>query len=159
MESLDPKEREKLKKLPDARLTGYLVKAGISLEELETMDRTAMLERWAKFVAAGVTGGAAGGATQVPVAVDVNLERERLAFEKAKFDAQLQFERQKAEAQLALERERLAAQLASERDKLHAWRPRKKQKLLNWRPRKKLKLLNWLYNWLLKKKLKPHNWL
>ena len=41
MESLDPKEREKLKKLPDARLTGYLVKAGISLEELETMDRTA----------------------------------------------------------------------------------------------------------------------
>ena len=118
MESLDPKEREKLKKLPDARLTGYLVKAGISLEELETMDRTAMLERWAKFVAAGVTGGAAGGATQVPVAVDLNLERERLAFEKAKFDAQLQFERQKAEAQLALERERLAAQLASERDKL-----------------------------------------
>ena len=110
MESLDPKEREKLKKLPDARLTGYLVKAGISLEELETMDRTAMLERWAKFVAAGVTGGAAGGATQVPVAVDVNLERERLAFEKAKFEAQLQFERQKAEAQLTLERERLASE-------------------------------------------------
>jgi hypothetical protein len=106
MESLDPKEREKLKKLPDARLTGYLVKAGISLEELETMDRTAMLERWAKFVAAGVTGGAAGGATQVPVAVDLNLERERLAFEKAKFEAQLQFERQKAEAQLTLERDK-----------------------------------------------------
>ena len=145
MESLDPKEREKLKKLPDARLTGYLVKAGISLEELETMDRTAMLERWAKFVAAGVTGGAAGGATQVPVAVDVNLERERLAFEKAKFVAQLQFERQKAEAQLALERERLASE-----EKVKA-----AQLAAQIAAEKKLKL----HNWLLKRKLKPHNWL
>ena len=53
MEKLNAKELENLKKLSDIRQVSNLVKAGLSQDELDTMDRSAMLNRWAELVVAG----------------------------------------------------------------------------------------------------------
>ena len=82
MEKLSVKEQENIRKLSDVRLVSNLVKAGLSQDELETMDRPTMLSRWAELVVAGVSRPATAAAAVAPVTFNVELERERLAFEK-----------------------------------------------------------------------------
>ena len=53
MEKLNAKELENLKKLSDDRLVSNLANAGVSQDELDTMDRSAMLNRWAELVVVG----------------------------------------------------------------------------------------------------------
>jgi len=89
MEKLGPKELENIKKMSDVRLVSNLVKAGLSQDELDTMDRTAMLSRWAELLAAGAGKPAAAAATVAPVNYNVEIERERLALEKLKIEAQI----------------------------------------------------------------------
>ena len=50
MEKLDKTKQSELKKLSDKRLISKLTQAGCTQEELESMDRPAMLERWAEMV-------------------------------------------------------------------------------------------------------------
>ena len=115
MDQLGQKEQEKIRKMSDKRIISLLIQAGVDPDELETMDRNTMIDRWAKLLA---TGGDKSGATAVkavPVGYDVELERSKLAFEKEK----LAFENKKLEAEqiekraerdklLQLEKERLA---------------------------------------------------
>ena len=84
MEKLNAKELENLKKLSDIRLVSNLVKAGLSQDELDTMDRSAMLNRWAELVVAGAGKPATAAAIVAPVTYNVEVEKERLALEKFK---------------------------------------------------------------------------
>ena len=53
MDKLSTTKQEEVKKLSTVRLTSKLTQAGVSFEQLETMDRSAMMEAWAEIVAAG----------------------------------------------------------------------------------------------------------
>jgi len=53
MDKLPKTKQAELKKLCTVRRTSKLTQAGFALELLETMDRSAMLEAWAKLVATG----------------------------------------------------------------------------------------------------------
>jgi hypothetical protein len=116
MDQLGQREQEKIRKMTDTRLVSSLVKAGVNSDEIEAMDRTAMLDRWATIVAAGGDkGNAAGAVGKAAIGYDVEFERERLAFEKEKWEAELQERARSAELQalqLQLEKEKLLAQQA-----------------------------------------------
>ena len=75
--------------MSDTRLVSSLVKAGVSADEIESMDRASMINRWANIVAAGADKGQPmGAAVAVPTtetAYDVELEREKLAFGNIKW--------------------------------------------------------------------------
>ena len=53
MDQLGQKEQEKIRKMSDKRLVSLLSQAGVDSDEVEVMDRNAMIDRWAKLVAAG----------------------------------------------------------------------------------------------------------
>ena len=114
MEKLNAKELENSKKLSDIRLVSNLAKAGVRQDELDTMDRSAMLNRWAEFVAAGA-GKTATAATMVaPVTYNVEIEKEKLALEKFKLEAQLKLEEAKIMQQ---EKDREAKIMQKEKDR------------------------------------------
>ena len=90
MDQLGQKEQEKIRKMSDKRLVSLLSQAGVDSDEVEVMDRNAMIDRWAKLVAAGggktpKAGGGAAAARALTAGYDVELERNRLAFEREKF--------------------------------------------------------------------------
>jgi len=86
MERLTSSQQESISKMGTARLVVKLVKAGFSEAELEKMDRPALMAAWAECVASG---------KEAPVPVpsqtfgyDAELERQKLAFEMRRFEAQ-----------------------------------------------------------------------
>ena len=95
MEKLNPKELENLKKLSDVRLVSDLVKAGVSQDELDTMDRPTMLNRWAELVVAGAGKLATAVAIVAPVTYNAEMEKEKLVLGKFKLEAQLKLEKAK----------------------------------------------------------------
>jgi hypothetical protein len=87
MEKLNKAKQAEIRKLSDARLVGKLTRAGMSEEEIESMDRTALLNSWAEIVASGGKDGpskpeAAGGG----VVYDVELERQRLLLQAKQWE-------------------------------------------------------------------------
>jgi len=132
MEKLNPKELENIKKLSDVRLVSNLTKAGVSQDELDTMDRHAMLNRWAELVVAGAGKLATAVATVAPVTYNVEIEKERLALEKLKLEAQIVQQEKDREVQIRqqeielaknrmaqdLEKEKLIIQADLERERL-----------------------------------------
>ena len=77
MDKLGAKELENLKKLSDVRLLSNLAKAGVSQDELDTMDRSVMLNRWAEFIVAGAGKPATTAAVAAPVTYNVEIGKER----------------------------------------------------------------------------------
>jgi hypothetical protein len=124
MEQLPTKEQEKIRKMSDVRLTSSLTKAGVTTDELEAMNRSQMIERWAKIAATGgISTPPSGNPAKLAGGYDVALERERLTFEKQKWEAEaalekekISLERAKLEAQKE-ERERLASELKAKEEK------------------------------------------
>jgi len=53
MDKLNPTRQAELKKMSDIRLTTKLSQAGVSAEQLETLDRKGMLDMWAEIVLTG----------------------------------------------------------------------------------------------------------
>ena len=96
MDKLGPKEQEAIRKLSDVRLVANLTKAGLNQDELEAMDRPAMLSKWAELSVASKQTGVAGLISQTEI------EKKILDLEKQKLD---------------LERQKLAMQ--ADRDKNH----------------------------------------
>jgi hypothetical protein len=101
MEKLEPSVRDTIKKMSKERLVVKLLKAGLEEEAIAEMSREQLVNAWAELVAAGreqpkeaLAAAAAGKA----LGYDVDLERQRLAFEMKKF-----------EREIALKEERLAA--------------------------------------------------
>lgn len=81
MEKLDKTRQADLRKMSDARLHSKLTQAGFTLEQVETMDRTIMLDTYAELVLTG---------KEPPKAVfgyDVELEKRRLEFQIQQWEA------------------------------------------------------------------------
>jgi predicted protein tyrosine phosphatase len=102
MEKLEPSVRDTIKKMFKERLVVKLLKAGLEEEAIVEMSREQLVNAWAELVAAGceqpkeaLAAAAAGKAH------DVDLERQRLAFEMKKF-----------EREIALKEERFAQEAA-----------------------------------------------
>lgn len=86
MESLTKTQVEAIKKLNTARLITKLAQVGYSEEELDTMDREALMGAWATCVADGKDKPAAPSAPTI--GYDVELERQKLEFEMRKFETE-----------------------------------------------------------------------
>ena len=104
--------------MSDKRLVSLLSQAGVDSDEVEVLDRNAMIDRWAKLVAAGggktpKAGGGAAAAKALTAGYDVELERNRLAFEREKFE----FEKTERERLAAIEKEKIeSAERQAEKD-------------------------------------------
>jgi hypothetical protein len=99
MEQLDPTQRSAVMKMSTERLRIKLGKADFDEQLVSEMTREQLLESWAKCIIAGRDKPQAAAAVKLPtIGYDVELEKQRLAFEATKF-----------EAELALRRDELAA--------------------------------------------------
>ena len=96
MESLTKTQVDAIKKLNTARLITKLAQVGYSEEELDTMDREALMGAWATCVADGKDKPAAP--SNPSTGYDVELERQKLEFEMRKFEAEQKMK--KAELQM-----------------------------------------------------------
>ena len=87
MDTLPKAEADSIKKMSTARLVSKLTKVGYSVDDIEKMSRETMVDTWAHCVVDGKdkedTLEAAGGATGPE-----HFEREKLNFEKQKFEAE-----------------------------------------------------------------------
>ena len=95
MEKLNAKKLKNSKKLSDIRLVSNLAKAGVSQDELDTMDRSARLNRWAELIVAEAGKPATAAALVALVTYNVEIEKEKLALEKLKLEAQLNWKKLK----------------------------------------------------------------
>ena len=112
MDQLDKKEQEKIWKMSDTRLISLLSRAGVNPDDIDGMDRPAMIDTWAKLM--GTTTGGADGGTTGKVGYDVDLERARLAFEREKFEYEKLYKRDQIKIQqdqLALDHRRYEAKV------------------------------------------------
>jgi hypothetical protein len=90
MDKLTKGEQDNIKKMSDASLESCLMRCGISLDEVEYMDRNSMINKWVELVAAKADKPAT--ATVSTVCYDVAVGREKLQSEKFKFEHDLKFE-------------------------------------------------------------------
>ena len=86
MEKLSDAQSEKVKKMSDVRLITKLGQAGFSTDQLEAMDRPALLNAMAQLVLTGKDGAPATAAAPVQPMYNVELEKMKLAWEKERFD-------------------------------------------------------------------------
>jgi len=95
MERLTKAQVELVKKLSTARLISKLTSVGYTDEELDIMDREALLQAWATCIAEGKDKPPAS----VNLGYDVKLERQKLEFEKLKFEKDHELEKLKIESE------------------------------------------------------------
>jgi hypothetical protein len=98
MEKLEPSVRDTIKKMSKERLVMKLLKAGLEEEAIAEMSREQLVNAWAELVATGrdqpkeaFAAAAAGKA----LGYDVDLERQRLAFEMKKFESEIAIKERK----------------------------------------------------------------
>jgi len=101
MEQLSQKQQEAVKKASTDKLRAYLLKADFPEDEVMRMSREELMSKWAGVLA---TTGAEPGHMRA-VGYDPTLEKERLEFEKYKF----QIEMKAKEAEISLQREKIEA--------------------------------------------------
>ena len=77
-----------IKKCSNTRLIAKLLSVGYTEEQLDAMDREALLQAWATCVAEGKDKTFDPVKPLVPLGYDIELERQKLEFEKSKFEAQ-----------------------------------------------------------------------
>jgi hypothetical protein len=110
MDRLDKTTQAEIRKLSDARLVGQLAKAGVPTEELESLDRTELMNRWAEIVLAGKEAGhvKAEAAAAVSVAYDIEWEKQKALMQASQWEQEMAERR----AQRELEMRRFEAELA-----------------------------------------------
>jgi hypothetical protein len=92
METLPTKTQEQIKKMSSEYLVLKLTKAGIDEEEILKMSREQLMATWAELVSTGkdkpaaAVGAKAIGAPAASVHYDPEIEKQRLAFEKQKYE-------------------------------------------------------------------------
>ena len=108
MEKLSKAQQESIKKASTERLRLNLMRADSAEDEVLAMDRETLMTTWAEVVAKG------GGATRGPVTGghDPAVEKDRLEFEKLKFQQEMELQKQKQQAELALQKQKQEAELA-----------------------------------------------
>ena len=87
IDKLDEARRDKVKKTSDVRLVAKLGQLGFTPEQLETMDRPALMNAIAQLILTGkdVAPPAAAAIPVRPRLYDVDLERSKLAWERERF--------------------------------------------------------------------------
>jgi len=86
MDKLTEKQRTDIKNMSTVRLTSKRVTAGISEEEVDKLDRAGMMEAWAKLREGKEKVLVPTGS--ITMGYDSAIEKERLAFERRKFEAE-----------------------------------------------------------------------
>lgn len=135
MEKLPETQRKALTKTSDARLVQKLLNAGVTVEQVETMDRQAMLAAAAELILSGkeVTG------HNVQAAYDPELERQKFAWQRQCYEKELELKTKREEqerddklraqqAQFELEKEKLRVaeqEMHMKRDQLEKDRQQK----------------------------------
>ena len=99
MEKLSAAQQQSVKKMSDERLRLKLVAAGYEEDVVVAMERETMLSTYAEFLASG--GVRPGAAAQV--GYDPDVEAQKLAFEKQRWEAKREFKLRREEAQLRRE--------------------------------------------------------
>lgn len=90
MEKLSAAQQQQLKKMSNERLRLKLISAGYEEEMVLGMEREEMMITYAELLV--------GGKLKVsPVGYDPDLERERLAFEQKKWEAEMELRKQEVE--------------------------------------------------------------
>jgi hypothetical protein len=117
MEKLEPSVRDTIKIMSEERLVVKLLKAGLEEEAIVEMSRKQLVNAWAELVPAGreQPNEALAAAGKV-LGYDMDLERQRLAFEMKKF-----------EREIAIKEERLAREAAEKEERLAAERKREER--------------------------------
>jgi hypothetical protein len=130
MEKLEPSVRDTIKKMSKERLVMKLLKAGLEEEAIAEMSREQLVNAWAERVATGrdqpkeaFVAAAAGKA----LGYDVDLERQRLAFEMKKFESEIALKKERLEREAAERKERLAREAAEKEERLAAERKREER--------------------------------
>jgi hypothetical protein len=122
MEKLEPTARKSIEKMNTDRLRMKLAIAGVNAEEVAGMSREQLMHAWAEIVLIVAAGGevvagkaeAAAAVTAKIPAYDVELERQRLAFEMKKIEEEMAWRKQKKEERLAREEAEKEEKLARE---------------------------------------------
>jgi len=107
--------QSEIRKMSDVQLQLKLVQAGMTLEALDSMDRLAILDKYAELVLAGKEP-IAGKVTGVPASVvvyDVDLLKQRLEFKVRQWEA----EKAEREEQINVELARQWAEKAEREEK------------------------------------------
>jgi predicted kinase len=84
MDKLSAERKGEIKKMSDVRLITKLKQAGLTTEQLETMNREAMLNAWAELIIAGKDVVPAGAIAK-SVGSDPEIERQRLTLDIERF--------------------------------------------------------------------------
>jgi hypothetical protein len=127
MEKLESSVRDTIKKMSKERLVKKLLKAGLEEEEaIAEMSREQLVNAWAELVATGCDQpkealAAAGKA----LGYDVDLERQRLAFEMKKFEREMALK----EERLAAERRREEKEATERKERLEREAAEKEERL------------------------------
>ena len=116
IDKLDEARRDKVKKMSDVRLVAKLGQLGFSPEQLETMDRPALMNAMSQLILTGkdVAPPAAAVTPVQPPLYDVELERSKLAWEKERFAAEHAF-REAQERRIADEKAAELQRIAEEK--------------------------------------------
>jgi hypothetical protein len=110
MEQLDSTQRAAVSKMSTERLRVKLGKTDFDEQLVAEMTREQLLDAWAKCILAGRDKPQAAAATAAPtIGYDVELEKQRLAFETRKFEAELALRREEFELQERRRQEELEA--------------------------------------------------
>jgi hypothetical protein len=86
MDKLPAEKQAQIKKTSDARLIANLVRIGMAMEDIEHLDRQGLMETYAKVVLEGKDKPEKAAESQKLTSASIELERERLAFEKLKWE-------------------------------------------------------------------------
>src|SRR5664279_5066974 len=89
MEKLNSKQCEAIKKMSSTRLVSKVTQAGIKEETLEPLGREQLMEAWAELVAAGKDVPLAPVTATAAATSTADLEREKMLFEREKFQADM----------------------------------------------------------------------
>jgi len=128
MEKLPKQQQENIRKMSTDRLRLNLLRVGNEEEAVLAMDRDTLLNAWAELVVAGKEKPqAAAGATARTAGYDVELEREKLAFEKLRHEQELAVRKQ--ELQQQAERDKKEAEMKATELQLRAEKDKKDAEL------------------------------
>ena len=86
MEKLNPQQLQSIQKMSSDRLKMKLIKAGMSEDVVEQMDRPALLEAWAELVLEGKDKPPEVSSPTVPAGYDPQLERQKWEFQMKQWE-------------------------------------------------------------------------
>mgnify|MGYP006358606651 FL=1 len=95
MDKLSVEQKGQLTKMPTLRLQTKLLGIGFEEETVEAMDRPALLDAWANAILAGKDKPkpVVAPTPAAPLAYDAQLEKQKLDFDKMRFEEEIKLKR------------------------------------------------------------------